>query len=301
MRLSAYRQLVWKNKAFCNKLSLTSLSVNTYLQSTSRRLAPVSDTPALDAQVLLARILRRPRTWVLAHPEGQLSQQEAQDLEASTGRLEGGEPLPYVLGHWEFYGLDFVVNPAVLIPRPETEHLVEKALSWLGTHSGPRLALDVGTGSGCIALTLAVYDPALRVIAADVSSAALQVAQVNARRLEVERRVALVQADLIPAVDRRFDLILANLPYIPLATLRALPVARWEPSLALDGGPDGLDIVRRLLQSAPGYLAVGGLLLLEIEASQGEVVATLAQAAFPLAKVGILPDLAGHDRLVVIE
>jgi len=251
--------------------------------------------------VLLAHVLERPRTWVLAHPEVILSPDQERHLEVCLTRLEQGEPLPYVLEHWEFYGLDFLVNPAVLIPRPETELLVEQALDWLRATPGRRLAADVGTGSGCIAVSLAVHLPDLRVIASDISREALETARLNATRQAVSGRLICVQSHLIPPTSRPFDLICANLPYIPTEELKGLKVARWEPWLALDGGLDGLNHIRPLIDIASRSLARGGLLLLEIESSQGAVACTLAKAAFPDAEIGVLPDLAGNDRLVRVH
>jgi len=260
----------------------------------------LSDTPTLDAQVLLAHVLGVSRAWVLAHPDASLSPEEQLGLEEGMGRLEAGELLPYVLGHWEFYGLDFTLTPATLIPRPETELLVEQALDWLGAH--PQcLAADVGAGSGCIAVALAAHHPGLQVIATDISLPALRVAQQNAAKHEILERVWPVQCDLLPAISRPLDLICANLPYIPIETLRSLRLARREPELALSGGLDGLALIRRLLALAPRHLAPGGLLLMEIEATQGGAARTLAQSAFPQARVELLPDLAGHDRLIRIE
>jgi release factor glutamine methyltransferase len=276
-------------------------------------LSPLSDTPGLDAQVLLAHVLEKPRAWVLAHPEAELSALQQEALEAALRRLEGGEPLPYVLGHWEFYGLDFTLTPAVLIPRPETELLVEQALDWLRRRPpGPAWAVDVGAGSGCIAVSLAVHAPELRLVATDISRPALELSRRNAQKHGVSDRLDFIQSDLLtpflsspnpfplPPIPC-FSLICANLPYIPTVTLADLPVASSEPRLALDGGPDGLGLLRRLLEQAPGRLASGGLLLLEIEAGQGQAVLELARKAFPGADVRLLPDLAGRDRLVRVE
>jgi release factor glutamine methyltransferase len=265
------------------------------------RLDRQSESAALDAQVLLAHITGKKRAWVLAHPELTLTKAEAENLEAALGRLEQGEPLPYVLGQWEFYGLDFWVTPATLIPRPETELLVERALGWLRTQPGRRLAVDVGTGSGCIAIALAANIADVRLLACDISPQALRVAKKNTQRHGVEGRVSCLQADLLPPARRPFDLICANLPYIPERTLKNLEVGRWEPGLALDGGPDGLDLVRRLIEQAPEALAPEGRLLLEIEARQGAAALELARLAFPQAGVDLTQDLAGRDRLICIQ
>jgi release factor glutamine methyltransferase len=265
------------------------------------RLSATSETPGLDAQVLLAHVLERPRAWVLAHPEVILFPDQEKYLEVCLARLEQGEPLPYVLGHWEFYGLDFLVNPAVLIPRPETELLVEQALAWLSATPGRRLAADVGTGSGCIAVSLAVHIPDLQVVASDISREALKTAHMNADRHTVSGRVTCVQSHLFPHTRRPFDLICANLPYIPTEKLSRLKVAGWEPRLALDGGPDGLKHIRPLIESASCSLAPGGMLLLEIEASQGATACALAKASFPDGEICLVPDLAGNDRLVIVQ
>lgn len=261
----------------------------------------MSESPSLDAQVLLAHVLGKPRPWVLAHQEVVLTTDQVSVLEEALARLEAGEPLPYVLEHWEFYGLDFVVTPATLIPRPETELLVEQALVWLESKPGPHRGLDVGTGTGCIAIALAAHAPDLRFLASDISFPALRIAQLNIHRQALEQRIHLVQADLLPAVEGDFDLVCANLPYIPSEKLASLQVARYEPGIALDGGTDGLDLIRRILASATGVLAPGGLLLLEIEASQGAATEALASRTFSGADVLLMADLGGNDRLVKIE
>jgi release factor glutamine methyltransferase len=169
---------------------------------------------------------------------------------------------------------------------------------------GPNRVVDIGTGSGCIAISLAANLPNLEVIATDISAEALRIARLNAQKHTVAERVHLLQSDLLTPFaipDSRFDLICANLPYIPRTTLRTLEVYAREPSLALDGGFEGLALIRELLHTAHHYLAPGGLLLLEIEASQGPAVFNLAQEAFPRAKTRTIPDLAKHDRLIRVE
>ena len=210
------------------------------------------------------------------------------------------EPLPYVLGRWHFYGREFAVTPAVLIPRPETETLVEHALAWLRAHPDRRRVTDVGTGSGALAVTLAAEKPAVRVTATDISPAALEVARRNARRHSVADRIAFVETDLLTALAGAFDLIVANPPYIPIAELANLPVAQHEPREALDGGADGLATIRRLLAQAQTRLAAGGALMLEIAASQGGAARAAALEAFPASKVVVHPDLAGRDRVLVV-
>jgi len=264
------------------------------------RLSSVSQTPLLDAQVLMGHVLGRTRTWVLAHPEAHLSSDQEHALRDALALLEAGKPLAYILGQWEFYGLDFYITPETLIPRPETELLVEQALSWSRTRSKRLRAADIGTGSGCIAISLALNASNVHVLGCDISLTALQVAKANANTHRVSGKVGFVQCDLLPPVKVQFDLICANLPYIPTETLRSLKVYQREPELALDGGEDGLKQIRRLLNEAETALAPGGLLLLEIEASSGAAVHSLGHESFPKADVQVLPDLTGRDRLVSI-
>jgi release factor glutamine methyltransferase len=220
--------------------------------------------------------------------------------------LEQGESFPYVLGYWEFFGLDLEVTPDVLIPRPETELLVEKAVAWLQESPVRRTVADVGTGSGAIAVSIAVSVPECQVLATDLSRKALQVAKKNAIKFDVHRQIDFLQCDLLPAhiaslpTERHFDLICANLPYIPTSTLERLPIFGREPTLALDGGADGLETIRRLLNIAPEWLAPNGMILLEIESTRGIQALNMACDLFSEATIHLHQDLAGQDRLLEI-
>jgi release factor glutamine methyltransferase len=263
-----------------------------------------SETASLDAQVLLAQVTGRSRAWLLSHPELSLTPEQKKALETAVQKLQGGLPLPYVLGHWEFFGLDFIVTPEVLIPRPETELLIETALAEIRTRPKlyPRF-LDVGTGSGIIPITLATHVPDAELVATDISSTALEIARKNAEKHGVSKRIRFIEADLIPdgLQPSTFDLIAANLPYIPSETLKTLDVFGKEPALALDGGEDGLDLIQRLLALLTANMAPGSTILLEIENRQGLMVKELAREAFPAADIRIKKDLVGHDRLAVIN
>lgn len=273
----------------------------------SERLEGLSETPLLDAQVLLANLLGRNRSWLLAHPEQDLNSEQKMALMRFVERLESGEALPYLLGRWEFYGLEFEVSPATLIPRPETELLVDRALAWLRAHPNQRRAMDVGTGSGCIAVSLAVHVPDLCVFATDISYPALKIAQKNAKNHQVAQDIHLLQADLLSSFPvlyndmHQIDLLCANLPYIQTDVLAALTVSRKEPWGALDGGEDGLRWIRQLLRASPGLLSPISLLLIEMEAWQGMDVLGIAQEYYPDALIQVLPDLAGRDRMLVVE
>jgi release factor glutamine methyltransferase len=259
------------------------------------------EQPYQVALILLAYVLQKPKTWVLAHPDTHLNPEQKADLERLVERLQAGEPLPYLTGNQSFYGLDFAVSAAVLIPRPETELLVDEALGWLEVHPESKHVLDVGTGSGCIAVTLATRKPWLAVTATDISPDALIVAEQNARTHQVSSQIAFEKADLLPPGNQTFDLVCANLPYIPTAKLKKVNTIGFEPTLALDGGDDGLDLIRRLLEQLPQRLNRPGLVLLETEATLGAETLSLAKKAFPEAEARLLQDLAGLDRLVRIE
>jgi release factor glutamine methyltransferase len=280
--------------------------ISSFLLDITTRLASISDTPELDASVLIAHILRRPRTWVLAHPELTLTSEQQKQLDVSLIQLESGEPFPYVLGHWEFFGLEFNVTPDVLIPRPETELLVEKAIAWLQGSPLRRTIADIGTGSGVIAVSIAMNVPGSQILATDISLKALQVARQNAIKFDVIDRIDFVQCDLLPyhiealPTESHFDLICANLPYIPTDTLHQLPILGREPTLALDGGADGLDLIQRLLEIGPKWLAPNGMMLLEIEATRGIQALNLACDIFSNGVIHLHQDLAGHDRLLEI-
>ncbi len=260
-----------------------------------------SPAPALDARLLLAHVLVRDHAYLVAHDDEPLTAAQVAAYVHLLARAAAGEPIPYLIGHAPFFELDIAVSPAVLIPRPETEQLVETAIAWARGRT-PLRVVDVGTGSGCIAVTLARHLPAADVVAVDVSAAALAMAAGNVARY-APGRVALVRGDLLTAVAPSLDLIAANLPYVSRSEWTALPdgVKSYEPDLALDGGIDGLDVVRSLLPQAAARLRPGGLLLLEIGWQQGPAAATLARAHFPAARIAVRPDFAGRDRFVVIQ
>jgi release factor glutamine methyltransferase len=278
-----------------------SLTVAEALQLATVAFKAYSESARLDATVLLGHILERPRTWLVAHPDSRLSAKERSGVERALKEAAAGVPLPYLVGHQEFYGLDFYVNRDVLIPRPETELLVELALMWLKTHPGRRVVADIGTGSGCIAVSLAVNQPDLIVYARDISRGALRVAAQNSTQHQVGGRVHLACGDLMGVLPEAVDVLCANLPYIPSSTLEGLPVARHEPRQALDGGVDGLVSIRRLLMQVPVGVKPGGLIVLEIEEGQGSAVISLAGESFPDASIKCHPDLAGLDRVLSIE
>lgn len=276
-------------------------TLSTALAETRQRLTGLTDTATLDVQVLLAHVIGKDRTWVLAHPEYALAPEETLRLADALAQLSAGVPLPYVLGEWEFFGLPFMVTPKVLIPRPETELLVEMALEWMKANPGRRRVIEVGTGSGCIAVSLAAHRSELRLTAADISLDALEVARHNAQVNGVGERIDFRQADLLAGIDGSFDLICANLPYIPTEKLHRLQVYLREPTLALDGGESGLEIIERLLAQAVDQLATGGLILLEIESSLPQEAQQAAERYFPQATVTVHHDLAGHARIVSIQ
>jgi release factor glutamine methyltransferase len=285
------------------------------LTEITARIVEFVEEPNLDALVLLATITGRSRTEVLAHPETALTTSQETKLAKAVTQIQAGFPLPYLIGNWEFFGLEMVVNHDVLIPRPETELLVENALDWLRRNPAKRRVMDIGTGSGCIAVTLAYHIIDLQVIATDISAPALIVARQNAEKFNVSGQIEFYCGNLFP--DRQHviwsrcfkptdqtttgaDLIIANLPYIPSHILKGLKVFGREPDLALDGGMDGLEVIRDFIKQAPPFLNPGGKILVEIEASQGKAARLLAGDYFEEAVIHICKDLSGRDRLLEI-
>jgi release factor glutamine methyltransferase len=273
------------------------------------------DTPRLDAEVLLGHVLGLTRAQIHAHPDRRLDATKLDSYRELIERRRQHEPVAYILGYKEFYGLDFYVDRRVLIPRPETELLMEKGLE-IGQAASRLLAMaDVGTGCGAIAISLAVHLPQATIYALDASAEALEVAALNRRRHSVEERVHLLQGDLLSPLPEPVDLIVANLPYVCATEWEQLPrtIATYEPRSALDGGLNGLDAIRRLLAQAQSHLKPQVTILLEIGATQGAAVTDLARHSFDkpstllrtpyfsAATVEVVQDYAGLDRMVVVE
>lgn len=284
---------------------------------------PHPERARLDAELLLLHLLRKSKAWLLAHGDDELPDDQADCYLALLERRKNGEPIQYIIGEQEFYGLPFRVTPDVLIPRPETEHLVEKALEFAmtldgsvtghdfsraGSHEKQTWALaparflrivDVGTGSGAIAVALAHELPHARITALDVSSAALAVASENANRNAVSGRIRFLESDLLTSVaQERFDMVVSNPPYVPLGDRDSLSVEvrEHEPALALFAGDDGLDVYRRLVPAAFAVLEPGGCLLMEIGYGQSDAGAALmADAGFE--RIEFVPDLQGIPRV----
>jgi release factor glutamine methyltransferase len=281
-------------------------SVSEALRAATRRLrASGSRSPRLDAELLLTMALGVDRIALVTESERVLTPVEERRFEGYVCRREAHEPIAYIRGRRAFRTLELEVTPAVLIPRPETETLVEVALEALAAVPAPcgaPLALDVGTGSGCIALALAAEDPFVTVTAVDVSEAALEQARLNAGRLGLGGRLRFLQSDLFAALppEARFDVIVSNPPYIPAAEYVQLEpnVREHEPRVALYGGDDGLDVYRRLVPEALGRLRTGGMLAVEVGAGEAAAVRELFAAAGGYAAPFERADLGGIPRVV---
>jgi release factor glutamine methyltransferase len=281
------------------------MTVAQALQSATHRLARASPTPRLDAEVLLAHVLRTSRTHVLMESQRHLSPKQLAAFEAVVERRAGLEPVAYITGHKEFYGLDFVVDRRVLVPRPETELLVELALGWARRQvyvDEAALAIaDIGTGSGCLAVTLALHLPQAQIWAVDVSTDALDVARLNAARHGVAERIIWLHGAGCAPLPQPVALIVSNPPYTVLAAVDP-SVRHWEPHLALDGrGPHGFEVAAQLIRQLPAHLQPRGAALIEIGAWQGPLALETAREVFPDARITLRPDLAGHDRVLMIE
>ena len=255
------------------------------------------DTPILDAEVLFSKAACRSRTHLLAHPEFQPSPNEADQYEQWVARRANREPLAYIIGEREFYGITFLVTPAVLVPRQETETLVDAAIELLKDKPHAMVA-DIGLGSGAVAISIARSVPNAVIYGTESSEEALAVARRNAAV-----PMHFLKGNLLePLVGMRFDLIVSNPPYIPTAEMDNLPpeISKYEPRAALDGGPDGLDYHRRLASESPDYLKSGGTLAVEVGAGQAESVKELF-AENGLVNVRSAQDLMGIERVVLGE
>jgi release factor glutamine methyltransferase len=271
--------------------------VRSLIDEGAARLARVSDDPRREAEVLLGAALGRPRAWLLGHPEERILDCDATDrYEALVTRRALGEPVAYLLGEKEFWSLRLAVGPGVLIPRPETELLVERALEHLAADR-PCAVLDLATGSGAVALAIASERPLARVVATDLEPAAVDTARLNAVRLGLAARIEVRRGRWYqPAEGLRFELIAANPPYIAVGDPRVEPgVRHYEPAGALYAGADGLYALREVVAAAPAHLAPGGWLAVEHGDGQGSAVRGLFDAA-GFDAVRTHQDLAGHDR-----
>ncbi len=260
------------------------------------------DQAAIDAELLARHDRGWDRATYLSRRDEPLAPGDGATYEALVVRREHREPVAYIVGHREFWSLEFRVTPAVLIPRPESEFIIEAALMRLPDKTRPWAIADVGTGSGCLAITLAHELPAASVTATDISPAALAVARDNSERLGVADRVAFVQTSLLDSVPGPFDLIVANPPYVPPSHHPTLSpdVRDHEPAQALYGhGADGLDEARSLLAQAPSRLTENGVLLMEFGFGQGDAVRAAIRKVGGLELVDVLRDLQGHERTLV--
>ncbi len=264
------------------------------------------ESPSNEAQAVMAALLGVNRAGVIQRLRDELAEEDRRRYTAWIARREKREPLQYILGQVEFCGRMFAVNPATLIPRPETELLVSEGAAFI-RETGGILIADIGTGSGCVAVSLAAEHPSAEFFAVDSSRPALETAAENARKHGVEGRVRLEEGDLFGPLEKeglsgRLDLIVTNPPYVPTGDIPSLqPEVRFEPLSALSGGPDGLDVIRRIIRDAPAFLKPAGALMMEIGFGQAEAVHALVAAEPGLGFVRFVKDFAGIERVLVAK
>ena len=255
------------------------------------------DNPSLEGEIILRHLMDISRAQLYSGLDLDVSPTHEKALNKLLERRLHGEPSAYITGHREFYGLDFRVDRNVLIPRPETELLVEKAIRLTQSHAISRIA-DIGTGCGAIAISLAVNLPGVTVYATDVSAPALEVARTNCQKHGVTDRIVILQGHMLEPLPEPVDLIIANLPYVREADLTDNGILSFEPELALNGGEDGLDMIRVLCRQAGNKLRSQGFILLEIGQGQAEEITDLSQEIFPSARIEVECDLSNIERVV---
>jgi release factor glutamine methyltransferase len=276
-------------------------SSGSLLKQIQDQLSTHSESPYLDSLVILGHISGNSKSELIAHPSPELTIKQTQDLTKIIEQLQKGIPLPYLLGEWEFYQLKFNITPDVLIPRPETEGLVDLALNWLESHPEQHICLEIGTGSGCIAISLAKTIPDLQIIATDISQAALEVARNNAASHGVLEQIQFLELDMLTGFNQQVDLLVANLPYIPTGKLKTLAVYQSEPTIALDGGQDGLHYIKKVLKKAGQHINPGGAIFLELDEDCGTAALDLAKEVWPGITLHLSQDLSGQDRYLSIQ
>jgi len=265
-------------------------------------------TARLDAEVLLRHAITRDRAWLLAHMQEELADDHRDSFERAVARRVRREPLQYITGRQEFWGLEFMVTPDVLIPRPETELIIESAVRSVRDRNRPQRIIDLCTGSGCIAVCLAKELPQARILATDTSSQAISVARGNARQNGVADRIRFLEGDLFSPLEEldihgQVDIIVSNPPYVPSGDFSALQpeVRDYEPKMALLAGPDGTQVQRRIINEASRFLMNHGLLIVEMGLGQADPLAQLIRQRKDYGSLEILKDLAGIDRVIVAQ
>ncbi len=276
------------------------------LQSTNQTLrrAGIADA-SVETELLLGHVLGMSKTQLYIKPEKVLTSTEIKNLCHLVQRRLDHEPTAYILGHCEFYGVDFCIDHHTFIPRPETELLVEKAvdLAYRIYHPGKQITIaDVGTGCGAIAISIALALPQAKIYATDISASALRLAEINCHRHAVDSQVELLQGNLLEPLPQPVDMIVANLPYIRSCEFRDLSqeIVNFEPTIALAGGEDGLDKIQQMLEQMATKLNYGAYFLLEIGQGQGEMLTSLIKNYFPQASIELFSDLSGIERMVKV-
>ncbi|MFA5050538.1 MAG: peptide chain release factor N(5)-glutamine methyltransferase [Patescibacteria group bacterium] len=265
-------------------------------------LQKITNEPHLDAEVLLSFTVKKPKIWLYSHSEKKLKKTEEIKFKKLIAQRKNGTPIAYLVGHKEFFDLDFMVDKNVLIPSPDTELMIEEILKSAEVRPpqsevGPLIA-DVGTGCGNIAITLAKHLPLAKIYAIDISKDVLKMAKRNAKKHKADKQIIFLNGDLLKPLPEKIDFIAANLPYIPTQKAQLL---FHSPQIALNGGKDGLKFYQSLLENAADYLRPNGKIFLEINFNQAEKIKKIIKKYFPQAEIEIKKDLAGLNRLVIIS
>lgn len=275
-------------------------SIADWRYQSKKKLKSISNSADSDLNVILCKVLNQDLNWCLANSEKLLSEDELSQLHYKFNALLEGVPLAYVVGETNFFESRFVVDKNVLIPRPETEIMVDTAINWISNNPKSEKIVDVGTGSGAIVLSVLKKFPNLVGFGTDMSKNALYIAMENMHFLQINK-LFLTQMDCLSAFQTRFDVILANLPYIPSEDVKRLKVTKFEPIQALDGGKMGVEIIFKLIEQIPSSLSKPGLAILEIQYDQAMIVVEKVNQIFPESSVSILKDYAGLNRFIKIE
>ena len=277
-----------------------TISIAEWRYQSKNKISKISDTADVEINAILCKVIKKNLAWCLAHSDYLLNLSEITHLNSYLDDLASGVPLAYILGEIEFFGRTFIIDKNVLIPRPETELLVEAAKEWILNKKKLNKIIDVGCGSGIIIISLLSDFPSIKGVAVDISHGALTITNRNKMKHKIDN-LDLIQSDTLSGIYSKFDIILANLPYIPESSLEKLAVSKYEPKLALNGGEDGLQIIKRLIDHIPTHLNTPGLVLLEIQNDQSVPVVNYFTKILPDGIITTIQDFSGLDRVIKVE